>query len=486
MIAVVVQLALTIPLSFILNINQEDAYTLHSTAYGAAYALHEAIFFEQNAPLYFVAMALWRVLGQSHMVASLFSVICAAITVLMVPRLMDRYMPGVRRSWVLFAFALNPFVIAMAVEIRLYALLMLLSALLLITFFDAFLAQRPSRRALAVYGALCAASLYTEYYMLFLILAQGVLLCGLRYWEGLRRYVITQVLVALAFLPMMIVIPWQMANFRGSFTYPNSLLASIKILAEIFLQYILPLTIVPHHKELYAGIAISAIVGAYLLRRYRTDSGQLLIPALFAAAFFIFAVAVYVGKMHVLYRHGALLLVPALLTPFALLTCFREPARTRAVRAVGLTILAASVLTLFLSYRHGAKPGDWRRVAAYLDRHVKQGQPILVFEPWEALPLDYYYRGSNEIVAIPRPIDFKGYDVDDLVLRNDAQIVAALARVPGDRRTLWLVTMTTSCQEWHLDYGCGVLESYVSRHYRTLERQPFYGSEVRLLVRRSS
>ncbi|HVA37720.1 MAG TPA: hypothetical protein VNJ51_08905, partial [Candidatus Dormibacteraeota bacterium] len=84
-VAVAAQLLLTVPLAFALNIGKDDAYTLASTGQGAAYALHQAIFFEQNAPLYFVVMSLWRAIDGSAPFARLFSVLCAAATVLALP-----------------------------------------------------------------------------------------------------------------------------------------------------------------------------------------------------------------------------------------------------------------------------------------------------------------------------------------------------------------------------------------------------------------
>src|SRR5581483_12335958 len=94
-IAACAQLVLTIPLAIVLNVWQDDAYTLFSTDRGLGYAFHQAIGFEQNAPLYFVVMTLWRHVDGGAVFARMFSVLCAASTEKLIPPIVERYAPQI-------------------------------------------------------------------------------------------------------------------------------------------------------------------------------------------------------------------------------------------------------------------------------------------------------------------------------------------------------------------------------------------------------
>ena len=92
-VAAGINLAITLPLASLLNIWQDEAYTLETTSRGIGYAFAQAVGFEQNAPLYFVVISIWRHLGDGIFHLRLFSVACIAVTVLLTPAIARRYVP---------------------------------------------------------------------------------------------------------------------------------------------------------------------------------------------------------------------------------------------------------------------------------------------------------------------------------------------------------------------------------------------------------
>jgi len=482
-VAVAAQLLLTVPLAFALNIGKDDAYTLASTGQGAAYALHQAIFFEQNAPLYFVVMSLWRAIDGSAPFARLFSVLCAAATVLALPALLRRYFASARHGWLVAAAAFNPFLIWAALDIRLYALVILLSTLLLITFHDAFLAERRAPQALAAFAGTAIAGMYTQYYIGFLLAAMGLALARRRRRAALREYALMAAGVALAFAPMLPLLPGQLASFRGAFAAPGSPLASAQTLASILLGYLFPVDASTGAGWILLALLVGAVALGYLVLKSRSPLEGGVIVEVFVLSAAVFALVVYLAQERILYRHPALLFVPALVSVFALVTLLREPLRGRVTAALGVVLLMASATTLVGTYRPLAKTGDWARVARYLRSQAVQGQPIVVFEAEYAVPLAYYYRGPNPVVPVPVAVNFRTYDVASYVLRDGDQVSRALERVPGTHRTIWLVA-GDRCRAQNIEYGCDVLERYVREHYRVLSTRAFYGSTVRLLAAR--
>ena len=477
--ACALQLLITVPLAYILNVWQDDAYTLHSTASTVGYAFHEAVGFEQNAPLYFVLVDLWRHIDQSAFFARLFSVLCAAGVVALTPKLAQRYLPSIDARLVTFAVALNPFLIWAALEIRVYALIVLVSALLLLTCYDAFLRENRSMPSMWYFAFWVCVALYTQYYLAFLIIALGAQVFIARR-QSFLRFLAASALGTLPFLPLLIFLPGQVSSFKGEFT-PPTIFDSIKWLAGILIaHYVLPLQFIGHRKLIYAGLAIIA-VAYFAIERRRIEASKDFAPiVIVAAGFVVFVLGTHLAGVRILTRHPVSLLLPAIFAPFSAISFLRQPDRART--AIAWFCLAAVVATasLFATYRSGAKAGDWARVAAYISQHEQAGEPILVFQAENALPFEYYYHGPNRVIAIPRGVDFQYYDVAEFAVKNEAQIAT---EIPRAAKRIWLIRAGW-CASANIAFGCDIVERYFGQHYRVASSRSFYQSSVRLLVRR--
>src|SRR3954454_10573537 len=86
-------LAIALPLAARLDIWIDEAYTLATTGQGLRHALHQALFFEQQPPLYFLLLSLWRMLDGGVFFARLFSVLCGLAALFAVAALSRRWLP---------------------------------------------------------------------------------------------------------------------------------------------------------------------------------------------------------------------------------------------------------------------------------------------------------------------------------------------------------------------------------------------------------
>jgi Dolichyl-phosphate-mannose-protein mannosyltransferase len=473
--ALCVNLAVTLPLAFILNIWQDEAYTLQTTSRDLGYAFHQAIAFEQNAPLYFLLETVWRHVNGSIFFLRLPSVLCVAATIALVPWLARRYVPRVDAGLVTLLVACNPFVIWAAVEMRVYALVILLSALLLLAFYDAFLAERPAKMAAVAYAACVIVALYTQYYLGFLVAAQGLTLLIYRP-RALLRFALCGVVAAIAFAPMLAIVPSEVQNFKSAFTPPSPLRALV-VLAGILARYELPL-LFAHAKMVYFALAVGLVLALIVVRGKLTAMGDGLILAMTGGAFAFFAIGTYLGGVHVLDRHAASLFLPCTLSVFAAFTFLRPPLQRGVTLGWFWLAIIASSAAVVQTYLPLAKPGDWIRATAYLRANERPGEPILVFEAENALPFSYYYNGPNRVIAIPHGVDFNHYDVTRFVIHTPAELDGIMPHAPR----LWLIT-AGECTSANVAFGCGPLESFVARHYRVESSASFYGSQIRLLSR---
>ena len=182
-------------------------------------------------------------------------------------------------------------------------MIILISAALLLTFFDAFLTERPRWSAAAAYALCVAIALYTQYYLAFLIAAQALTVLVYRP-RAFVDFALAAGAGALVFVPMLLVVPAQVENFRSAFTPPSSALRSGIALAGILGRYVLPLPI-PHAKMIYALLVAGAGIVAAATWRSFTPDGDAPILFMTAIAFITFASALYFGGVNVLIRHAA-------------------------------------------------------------------------------------------------------------------------------------------------------------------------------------
>jgi hypothetical protein len=480
--AVAANLALTVPLALLLNVWQDEAYTLQTTGAGLRYAFAQAIGFEQNAPLYFVVLTLWRSLNGSIFFLRSFSLLCAALAIWLTPAIVRRYLPQLDGRWITITFAFNAFLIWAALEMRVYAAIVLLSALLLLTFYDAFLTRTPSARAWVLYTLCCIAALYTQYYLAFLIAGEGAYLLLTRRGTAFLRYCAAGIMTLAAFAPMLAILPAQMQNFRGIYSAPETPLHSAATLVSIAARYLLAPGALPHAAAIYAvvAVAIAALIVFFRRRIALPHADAAALPFITVTAYVLLAAAIYFTREHLLNRHAASLLLPTLLSAYAVAALFREPERTRAVIGWSCLSLAFAAVALWTTYSPLAKPGDWIRVNAYIRQNESAGEPIAVFQAENELPFLYYYRGPNRVTAIPRGVNFRRYDVADFVVRDEAQLDRTM---PRSAKGIWLIT-AGECSSANVQFGCGVLESYVGKRYRTVKDSAYYKARIRLLVHR--
>lgn len=465
------------PLAAVLNIWQDEAYTLHTTSGDMAYAFSQAVGFEQNAPLYFLIVTALRHVNDSLFFIRLFSVLCIAATLAIVPRVVSRYLPTVAPGWVIWVLALNPFTIYAAIDARVYAFAILVSTLLLLAFYEAFLVPDNTKRIapLAAWSVLAAIALYSQYYLAFLVAAQAMTL-ALFARRALVRFCAGAALAFAAFAPLARLIPGQVSNFDTGFAAP-SLPESLATTARILIQYVVPLHGIGHTLITTSLAAIALVALVIAIRTQLGASGYALIIVMTVLAAGLLGVALWAEHVVIFVRHLAFLFVPAILSLFALVTFVKQPFRARLVVATSLFCAIVNVFALFSTYRALANPGDWIRVSAYLREHEQPGQPIVVFEAENTLPLQYHYRGSNTIVPIPTAVTFTKYVVSDFVVNNEAQLRDTMPQA----KAIWLVR-AGECRSATLDFGCAIVDRYLTAHYRVVSLASFYGSSVALLT----
>jgi hypothetical protein len=483
----IIHVSITLFLAKALNIWVDEAYSLDTSSQTLRYAIERSISYEIQPPLYFALLTLWRDLNDSVVWARLFSVICIALAVYLSTGLAQRYLPRLRPINLTAAMAFHPYAIWAAVEI---------SVLLLWWFYDGYLAadiKPDSRRAQLLYGLTAVAALYTHYFLACLLAGHAATLLLLKRGPQLRNYIITLMMVGVCFLPLLSSL---LLHLAGGGAYADTApLSGVRAALGRLLIFALPT--VPSWEGLglmrLARYGLLASVLLYIwVRRRSVTASERVVWSILTATLLAFAVVLEVTHTAELaYRYGYALFVIALLGISAVLSLSRRgKARRRVLStwAVLLTILYTTALAD--TYGHLAKDGDWQRVAAYIMAAEKPDQPILGFSSEAMMPFAYYYKGQNPIVPLPQPVSQTEYNQSEFRIQSESEVIAALAKIPGDHRDLWLVTGPKfivgmsgqpACTIFGFDFNCKVLDQFVATYYSVELDKDFYGSNVKLL-----
>jgi hypothetical protein len=478
--------ALTVWLSAVVSMYVDEAFTLRTTSLSLGQAAHQALVWELQPPLYFVALDLWRHIGPSIFVARLFSVIAVAIGVYVAGLIALRYVSERHRLWVLAVVATNPLVIASAVDARVYGLVFLWSALLLWLFYEGYLAREQATRARIAFALVAAAALYTQYYTGFLLPAFAGVLVMQRRWRDFGAYLGSMALVAASIAPVVLYVKAEIASDAVNFGSALGFFSNFVLVVKMLLLDVVPLSWVGGSIEKIAYVGVGIVVAAMIWRSDKGALGHLFRdPAIIISiAVVLFATAVTLAHILILTRYTVTFLLATYVVLFALLSSMRGWGRQQVLGLAAAALIVANLLSLAVEFRFLAKSGDWARVASFIAAHESTDQRIVVFEAQDALPFAYYYKGANQVVPLPHAMRFDTYDRRDVAIHSEGEVVQSLAYRPQTASRLWLVTPDT-CPKSPVDFHCEVLYDFVARHYKVLLHKEFYGTHLQLLSERS-
>jgi len=456
----------------------DEEYTLATTAHGAWYATGHAIGYELQAPLYFALLGAWRSLDAAVWFARAFSVLCGAGTLVALASIGRRIAPG--RPALGFALwaGLNPYAVWAALEIRHYGLALFLTALLWLAFDAGFLSEeRPAARVAFV--ALAVAGIYTQYFVGFALagFAASLLVAGKP--RTFVAYLAASALVIAAVVPLAL-----QAHGEGNWfaTEAPPLGRIVRwTLTHPWLGFVFPFdwqwdaSWIVHGAY---GVAVTVIALTVVASRPHVSRKTAALIAAAAAIETVYVVLAAALRFELYDRYFIALYVPVVAAAYALWTSVDEERPL-----LGRTVLAFSALlggaVLVSQYRHDAQPGDWKRVAAYLQAHAERSDVVAVYQP-DALPaLARQYAGSAKLVPYPRPLSNERYTIASVGVRSDAEALSAFATLPAAR--IWFVE-DGECDVRAPEFGCEYVRHAIAARFDVRSLRRFYGSRVEELV----
>lgn len=471
------QVVLTITLAFLVTIDVDETFTLATTAHGPVHATQRAISFELQPPLYFAGLSVWRMLNDSVFHARLFSVLCSALSLVVLARFARRFLPDIP-SWPMVTLAaFSPVMLYAAIEARCYAMVILLSALLVHLFAASFMVTAPRIRDRIGFAVTAIASLYTFYFLGFILVAGGVVLIVARRWRMAGHYILTMVCVAACFAPLALIVNGQVESHTTTVTSPPEVFESLRMVGWQLRNMVLPVDWEPLDVVAKAAwIALAGGIALTLLRQRRDTMTTSAVAGccgyLAIAGCFVVVVQMLGGGL-VAERHYSLLLIP---TVIAVSCGVYFTGGTRAIQGFACLAIPFMLASLPVRYPHFTKAGDWQRVASLIMNHESDHQPVIVFTPAAARAVDFYYQGKNSLIPLPQAQTSDRYAPQDFFLHSQDAVAHCVNRATPDHSTLWLVL--DSEQFENRGFGAEHLKSYIDQQYDIEAQFTLHGSTV--------
>ncbi len=493
---IAIHLAITLPAGYYLNIWVDEASTLYATEQGFWTAFQSAAAEQKQAPLYFWILSLWRSIDGSIFFARLFSIICSIAAIKLFSGLASRIVSPKSALLLTAFFGLHPFLIWASLEIRVYALVILLSVILLRLFFEAFwqneLAQTGSKLRYPHVWFLFAVivALYTNYYLGFVIAGLFMALVYSGRWREAKRFSLLMVVAGLAFLPLVFEVFAEVRSKSSGFQEARTLSEGIRTLWHHFLTFVFPTEIYPEAEQSLVSylrlwvmrIAVPIGAGIALWKRHQITTVTKALAVIVVVIGLLLLVSYFIlGSLYIHIRHASVLFVPLILLLASLATDLARDLRSekrKLLAGAGIfLVLAIFAYSTRVIYPNMTKRGDWARVAAFIEQNESSGQPIVLFEAFDALALPYYYRGVNPILPDENYFDFglqaPSGTAGSMVRQNEFVI----AEIPPGTRSLWLVVNEICATS----EACRPLENYVEANYTIELEKEFYLVKVYLL-----
>lgn len=479
-----ISLAISSFIGFQIDIRFDEGYTLNTTSRGIAYAITQSLGFEEQAPLYFVLLSIWRMADSSLLFARLFSILMAPLIVWATAETAKRYIKDLDPLLPAAVMAVSSQMIWSSIEIRLYALMLLLSCLILITFYDAFLTTSASYRRVSLFILVCIAAIYTQYFLGFLMVGCGiVILIAAR--QSFRSFALSTVVITLASLPIIYIMAGQASEVHGHSEGVFGGIPLIRSIYQLTTAMIIPLEWITNDLLRSWAIRLFAfVVFIVLIVRLTKRPGRetvALTTITFVTLILLLTANYYLGNHGIQHRHFSVALIPLVLITFAAFQYFKSRSVSFGLAAM---LMIANLGHVVWANWDLAKPGDAKRVASYITDNESENEPVLIFHADAVLSIREFYRGKNQLVPLPQENSFDEWDPRNNVIRSEEQLSAAISNASRDAKRFWLVN-DGWCAQGTLKFNCEILEDFISKNFQVIaEREFLKPTTVRLIERR--
>ncbi len=404
-------LLITVPLAYLLNVWYDEACSLSTSSGSIIHTIKRSLNFEYQPPFYFVLLNLWRKLDSSYFFARLLSIVFSSASLFVSYRFIRKYLKVSKAGLVTFLIAVNPFLIIYALEIRLYTLIVFLSAVLIFLMYEIYFFDNKSKVYRVVFVLLSIISLYTQYYTGFLIFGIGVSVLIYKGWNKFKVYLIDMIfplLSLIGLIPFFSSIPKQI-TLSGEVTSGLTVFGLIEFCRRRIVSYLFAVDLSAlaflSRYEVWLFIFLLSIIFLFSIKNQLKEFIKIIsfkeysvLPVVIVVLLFFVLMVIKFDPEMAEIRHTAVMFLPLIYVTASLMFLTSNKKFLLFWFSLFIFLYSSALVKKFPPPL--AKEGDAIRVSKYLKTNEKPDE--LIFTPYNiiAMPLRVHYNGVNQIISL--------------------------------------------------------------------------------------
>lgn len=463
---------------------EDELYSLHTSSQDFLSVIKESYYFEGQPPVYYVLLHLWRLISGSLFFARLFSVLLVLFSGYFVYRICLEYLNRTASLQVLVLYLLNPIIIGISIDVRAYSLVLLFSSLSVFLFIRTYLDEGNRNGLIILHAIVTLLGSYTQYLFVFLVIGQAIVLMSRGDWRKFRQFFLWQSAVAILFsLNLFFVrdqIDFHSNHEDGHTLYVRQVVSSLN-------SFIFPYNPFPggwFGKRIFIIIYSGWI--CYLMLNRKTSFKEKLNkfkPTLFLlllGLFTAFSIFVLFQISQLVYYERYVTLVLPSLFLFFILTL--TPGGKRLFNIWFALLGVYYLISAFNIHGNLVKERDYKSAASFIEKQAPEEIPLLFYPFNYAIPFDYYYTGSNQVVQLPTPLEYSINPEKSYKIEDEETLKSLFEKDFSSWSELIYVTERyddSNCA--HLNY-C-MVDSYLHKHFLISRDTILIGNSSRLGLR---
>lgn len=473
-------------LSIELNVWEDETYSLHTSSNSLPIVISQSYNFEGQPPVYFVLLALWRLINPGIFFARIFSLLLIAFSAIIFYRLVRLISGNDSSRWLVIIFLLNPFTLWAALEIRTYALLIFLSSASIYYFFRYYIDNKI--KYLYFFLAICIIGIYTQYFFAFLVFALAFSILLLKGWKMFFKICLYLIPVVLVFLPNLFFVNNQLALSQSQ-KFDYSIFSRLSAVLHTPQDFMLALNIVPFGlvtrwviKTIFAALMIYAYFK--LFKKFKVQGNthlERINLILISISVLIILYSAAVAITSVRYNNKYMAIVFPLF--MLLFSIFKIHSSIYRKLIFGIISLYFAVV-LALNYKYPIKYYDFKSIAKYIVKIQRPYEPILFFSKVLMPPFSYYYYGHNPLIPLPSLTYDHNYYQNNI--NDTSQLRKSIEKIYTASKSYLLITDSLSRSLYDLKMDKKMVDACLNAHYKvTLDTNSFgENNNKKLRIRR--
>jgi 4-amino-4-deoxy-L-arabinose transferase-like glycosyltransferase len=433
----VIYYVIIIFLSGYLNIWEDEVYSLNTSSGSLQYAFHQSIFFEAQPPAYFLLLTLWRFISDSILWARLFNLILIILSQFLLYQFAKDVVNRKIATISSILFLLNPTTVFTLLEIRLFAMVILLSLVIIIIFYNSYYNGKITSGRRILFILLAVTGLFTQYFIGFLLFANAVVLLIEKKKRSFWLYILDMIIPAclvLLYIPQILL----SINVQTSIVPPHqktflfSLIEASSVFFDRTLQYTIPLNFSALKIWIFRGVFIILVFTSLNYVGIKKEIRNLLPFIVISLVIYLFFLCVHCmfGLHYSAYKYTTVVFVPLFISAILLFKLVKP-----GLLYYGLILLVLIYVTFnFKHYHELYKVNDYRSVGIYLEKKEKKGEPVFVYRNISAEIVNFYYDGINNVLPIPESFAYdKEFDPEqwEINKRDVSELSEKLVKYPS-------------------------------------------------------